>query len=187
MPISAAGSNRAPTLHRCAGRCPPRGLPRLGAARRRGFAPTLQRCVGFTLLELLLVVALIAMVAAGTSLALRDSAQSRLETEAMRLAALLDAARAQSRMLGVAVQWQPTERGFAWPGLNAAGSSALPTAWLDAATRSSSSNPILLGPEPVIAPASVTLVLATAPDKPVRIATDGVRPFAIQAAPERTP
>ena len=25
----------APTLHRCAGRCPPRGLIRLGAARRR--------------------------------------------------------------------------------------------------------------------------------------------------------
>ncbi len=26
---------RAPTLRRCAGRCPPRGLIRLGAARRR--------------------------------------------------------------------------------------------------------------------------------------------------------
>ncbi|HAX19104.1 MAG TPA: hypothetical protein DCY64_02330 [Hydrogenophaga sp.] len=34
-----------PTLRRCAGRCPPRGLIRLGAARRRiGKAPTLRRC-----------------------------------------------------------------------------------------------------------------------------------------------
>ncbi len=31
-----------PTLHRCAGRCPPRGLIRLGAARRRIDAPPAQ-------------------------------------------------------------------------------------------------------------------------------------------------
>lgn len=141
---------------------------------------------GFTLLELLLVVALIAMVAAGASLALRDSAQSRLETEAVRLTALLEAARAQSRTLGVAVQWQPNDNGFSWPGLSTTGEGALPTSWLDSATRTASTS-LLLGPEPIIAPASITLVLATAPDKPVRIATDGVRPFAIQAAEERTP
>lgn len=158
MPISAAGS-KTPTLHRCA---------------------------GFTLLELLLVVALIAMVTAGASLALRDSAQARLETEAMRLAALLDAARAQSRTLGIPVRWQPTAQGFIWQGLGTDSANALPTTWLDPTTRAGNSA-ILLGPEPVIAPASVTLVLATAPDKPIRIATDGVRPFTIQATPERAP
>ncbi|GAA6142890.1 hypothetical protein NBRC116584_27080 [Hydrogenophaga sp. 5NK40-0174] len=37
----------APTLHRFAGRCPPRGLTRLGAALRRvGLAPTLHRFAG---------------------------------------------------------------------------------------------------------------------------------------------
>jgi general secretion pathway protein H len=117
---------------------------------------------------------------------LRDSAQSRLETEAVRLAALLEAARAQSRTLGVAVQWQPKGNGFSWPGLSTTGENSLPTAWLDPATRTGS-DALLLGPEPIIAPASIILVLATAPDKPVRIATDGVRPFAIQAVPERAP
>ena len=33
----------APTLRRCAGRCPPRGLIRLGAARRRIESPALAR------------------------------------------------------------------------------------------------------------------------------------------------
>jgi hypothetical protein len=37
-------SDVAPTLRRCAGRCPPGGLFRLEAALRRNFAPTLHRC-----------------------------------------------------------------------------------------------------------------------------------------------
>src|SRR5215207_9724950 len=36
----------APTLRRYAGRCPPRGLALLGAARRWDVAPTLHRCAG---------------------------------------------------------------------------------------------------------------------------------------------
>jgi phosphocarrier protein HPr len=37
LTTNSAKANKvlAPTLHRCAGRCPPRGLTRLGAARRR--------------------------------------------------------------------------------------------------------------------------------------------------------
>ncbi len=38
--------NFAPTLRRCAGRCPPRGLNPLGAARRGFVTPTLRRCAG---------------------------------------------------------------------------------------------------------------------------------------------
>ena len=38
--------DHAPTLPLRAGRCPPRGLIRLGAARRRVFTPTLRRCAG---------------------------------------------------------------------------------------------------------------------------------------------
>jgi len=153
MPTSAAGSRKTPTLRRCAG--------------------------GFTLLELLLVVALMALVAAGASLALRDSATSRLETEALRLAAPLDAARAQSRTLGVAVQWRSQPGGFAWQGLPSTGQDALPTAWLNATTTVVADAPLVLGPEPVIAPRSVQLSMADAPAARVRIATDGVRPFAL--------
>ena len=58
---------------------------------------------GFTLLELLVVVSIIAIATAGVAFSLRDSAQTQTEREAQRLAALLESARAQSRTLGVAV------------------------------------------------------------------------------------
>jgi general secretion pathway protein H len=44
---------------------------------------------GFTLLELLVVVAIMAIATAGVGLAMRDASQSQLEREAQRLAALL--------------------------------------------------------------------------------------------------
>jgi general secretion pathway protein H len=56
---------------------------------------------GFTLLELMVVVAIVALATAGVSLALRDSDATQLEREALRLSALLESARAQSRTSGV--------------------------------------------------------------------------------------
>ena len=67
---------------------------------------------GFTLLELMIVVAIIALATAGVSLALRDSDSTQLEREALRLSALLESARAQSRTSGIALIWQPTPEGF---------------------------------------------------------------------------
>ena len=64
-----------------------------------------------------MVVAIMALATAGVSLAMRDSAQTQLEREAQRLAALLESARAQSRASGVPVRWQPTETGFRFDGL----------------------------------------------------------------------
>jgi cytochrome c-type biogenesis protein CcmH len=43
---------KAPTLHRCAGRCPPRGLTSLGAALREVAAPTLRRLLAAWLVVL---------------------------------------------------------------------------------------------------------------------------------------
>ena len=51
---------------------------------------------GFTLLELLVVVAIIAMASAGVGFALRDTSQVALARDAERLAALLESARARS-------------------------------------------------------------------------------------------
>lgn len=140
---------------------------------------------GFTLLELLVVVAIVAMVSAGVGLSMRDAGQVQLERDGDRLAALLESARARSRVLGVAVRWQTTPEGFKFEGLQAAD---LPENWLDANTRvapspDGSKLSLLLGPDPLIEPQELVLTSLTEPGKTVRLATDGVRPFAVKVLP----
>jgi general secretion pathway protein H len=72
----------------------------------------MQRQHGLTLLELLVVLAIIGFAMTGVSLSLRDSSQTQLEREAQRLVAVLEAARAQSRTSGIALIWQATPEGF---------------------------------------------------------------------------
>jgi general secretion pathway protein H len=137
---------------------------------------------GFTLLELLLVVAIVAIASVGVSMAMRDSAQARLETEAQRLAAILESARAQSRATGMPVRWRATSDGFALEGLPPDAKDTLPQTWLEPGVSASSAQPLLLGPEPLIPPQSVRLWLTEQPQKSLRVATDGVRPFTVQAS-----
>ena len=138
---------------------------------------------GFTLLELLVVVAIVAMVSAGVGFAMRDSSQVQLDRDAERLAALLESARARSRVMGVPVRWRASATGFHFEGLP---SSELPEQWLDGDTGvvsdASGAVSVLLGPEPIIGPQVVVLVSRSQPGRQVRLATDGVRPFAVQAA-----
>lgn len=137
---------------------------------------------GFTLLELLVVVAIIAVATAGVSLALRDSGQNRLEHEAQRLAALLESARAQSRTLGVPVRWLAGPDGFRFEGLP---SGSLPEHWLDSTTMVRGTRVLQLGPEPMLPPQGITLFRADDPAQSLRVATDGLRPFS--TAPEAQP
>lgn len=134
---------------------------------------------GFTLLELLVVVALIAIASAGVGFALRDSAQSQLEREAQRLAALFESARAQSRTSGVAVRWRATPLGFVFDGLPP---HALPSQWLNPDTRVRVPATLLLGPEPIIDNQSVVLTLASQPDQAWQVSTNGLLPFSAQAS-----
>ncbi|WP_247652867.1 pilus assembly FimT family protein [Ideonella aquatica] len=143
--------------------------------------PRLQRrsTSGFTLLELMIVVALIAVATGVAVLALRDANASRLEEEAARLSALFEAARARSRATGQPVNWLPVREegdGFAFTGLGER--AGLPTQWLDARTRAEVIGaPLLrLGPEPVIGAQRVALRLE---DRQVVLATDGLAPFAV--------
>ena len=137
---------------------------------------------GFTLLELLVVLVIVALVSVGVGFSMRDSSQVQLDREAERLAALLESARARSQVSGVPVRWRAQPGGFLFEGLAA---TELPRQWLDADTRAvSQTSPaqaatLLLGPEPVIGPQSVVLISSSQSDRQVRIATDGVRPFAL--------
>jgi general secretion pathway protein H len=144
------------------------------------------RNAGFTLLELLVVVAIIAVATAGVSLSLRDTSQTALEREAQRLAVLFESARAQSRASGTAVFWRPTIDGFRFEGLPPG---ALPTRWLEAGTRAGANVAIQLGPEPIIGAQAVDVVSGgqdqAQPARVLRIATDGLRPFAVQTAEQQ--
>ncbi len=146
-----------------------------GSLRWRGAA-------GFTLLELLVVVAIVALASVGVGFAMRDASLVQLERDAERLSALLESARARSRVSGVPVRWRPSADGFRFEGL---GDAELPQQWLDPDTGVADEErnlALVLGPEPIIGPQQLTLVSRSAPAKAVRLATDGVRPFAVQVA-----
>lgn len=177
---------------------------------------------GFTLLELLVVLAIVAMVSVGVGFSMRDGTQTQLEREALRLSALFESARARSQVSGVPVRWWVTADGFRFEGLPQSGRTEddLPQAWLDPDTLARVDRPamaslgnsvlstranlepcgtdfgqpgptevvpttcphaVLLGPEPILLPQGVTLLSRTQPAKSLRLTTDGVRPFAVQA------
>lgn len=158
MPTSAPGSRSTPPGRRAA---------------------LLRRLAGFTLLELLVVISIIAIASAGISFAVRDAAGAPLEREAQRLAALLESARARSRLSGQPVRWVALDDGFRFEGLPR---DALPERWLSDSTRVVGRGVLVLGPEPVIGPQAIELASAEDPERSVRIATDGLRPFNVGAA-----
>jgi len=143
------------------------------------------RARGFTLLELLVVLAIVALATAGATLTLRDSNATRLEREAVRLAAMLESARAQSRTSGVPVVWRTLPQGFEFLGLRPReedpDSLAGPRDWLDPQTRAQIVRPtnaatLVLGPEPLIASQRLVLLLG---ERQLTLATDGLAAFAV--------
>lgn len=154
---------------------------------RRSVCPIRSR--GFTLLELLVVVSIVALATAGVSLSLRGSGAHELENEALRLSALLESGRAQSRSSGVPVRWRLTADGFEFEGIStkaeARDSLARPRPWLNTETRARVTQPpgadvLTLGPEPLIAAQRLELLQG---ERRLIIGTDGLAPFAVIAEP----
>lgn len=137
---------------------------------------------GFTLIELMVVVALVALTAGLVSLAVRDPQARQLDQEAARLVALLESARAEARASALPVQWVPQRRAssaeegpdFRFVGLPTRLS--MPTRWLDPEVWAEviGGRAIQLGPEPIIGAQRLVLHLG---DQRVVLATDGLGPF----------
>jgi general secretion pathway protein H len=144
---------------------------------------------------LLVVLALIAIASGVVSLALRDPAASALDRDAVRLAALLEAARAESRAMGIPGRFElrttgtgqtmdapvtiageaPAAGPYRFVGLPEA--ARAPARWLDPNVSAEvvGARAVILGPEPILPAQRVVLKLG---DRRVVVATDGLGPFA---------
>ncbi len=146
---------------------------------------------GFTLIELMVVIAIIAIAAGIATLSFRDPTETRLQREAARLAALLEVARTQSRTLGVTVVWMPVDNlsGAQAGEANAAqpaqfrfrglpDDEELPTRWLNPGVQVEmpESRQIVLGPEPLIGAQRIVLQLEK---QRLSLDTDGLGPFVV--------
>lgn len=124
----------------------------------------------------MVVVAIVAIASIGVVASLPDPARGQLEKEGTRLASLLDTARAYSQASGLPVTWTPTATGFRFDGLSESAASDLKkeSHWLTPELHTDKETTLILGPEPMIAPQSVTLLLGS---YRLRLRTDGLGPF----------
>ena len=145
---------------------------------------------GFTLIELMVVLFIVALASGLVAVSLPDRAQGRLDEDAERLAALLETARAESRASGIEVRWEPlaptpeASADFRFAGLPAA--MQRHTRWLTPGVSAEvvGARAVLLGPEPVLPPQRIVLRLD---DRRVVLATDGLAPFARATVESTTP
>lgn len=136
---------------------------------------------GFTLMEIVIVAAIIAIGSAVAVLAWPDSAVKSLEREGDRLAALLESARVHSRASGNAIIWRATENGFVFEGQAPHFIQSLPTRWLNADVVAATPAPVVLGAEPLLPPQSISLTLRNRPQARVQVASNGLTPFQVVA------
>jgi general secretion pathway protein H len=133
---------------------------------------------GFTLLELMVVVALIAITTAVVAFAVPDPSSTRLEREAARLTAILESARVQARSGAMTVVWLPQPAGndtdYQFIGLPEAFMPSLKWDAREVKAEVVGGKSIVLGPEPVIGAQSIILRLE---DRQIIIGTDGLSPF----------
>ena len=149
-------------------------------ARRTHGVKRLSR--GFTLIELMVVITIVAVASALVSFALRDPAETRLDHEGARLVALLEAARTEARSAGLSASWEPRSgqegvEGFRFVGFPPSDDFA--NRWLAQGVTAEipGARAVQLGPEPLIAAQRIVLHLD---DKTLVLATDGLGPFAIE-------
>ncbi len=178
LPTSGPGSEAERPSPLSAGSPAPRRVPPRGTRRP-----------GFTLIELLVVMVMMALVSSMIGLALRQGDGDRLEREAARLIALLEAGRSEARASGIAVRFElrdPTasagtgtsgDNAFRFVGVTAG--TMPPGRWLDPDVRAriDGARALRLGPEPLIGAQRIVLQLG---ERELTLATDGLAPFSVQ-------
>jgi general secretion pathway protein H len=148
-----------------------------------------QQRAGFTLVELLVVLVLIALSSAVVVLSLPDADSSQLDEEAERLSTLLEMARTEARISGLTVRWVPASADEQAPGLRDSGAAAvhfrfvgvparqaLPTRWLDDQVTAQvlGARSVLLGPEAILPAQRIVLRLG---QQQRLLVSDGLSPF----------
>jgi general secretion pathway protein H len=146
---------------------------------------------GWTLLELMVVLAIFAIAVGSVQLAMPSPTQMAVERDAKRLAAKLQAERITARAQGQTRYWLAQEQGFAWA-LRSRSASGWQIdkkePWEGAQTRLApgyEKAQLRLGPDPVLPPQHVLLTAAgdfsTGPKW--WVGTDGISPFTAKSAP----
>jgi general secretion pathway protein H len=168
-----------------------------GSSLSASASPAARRQVrGFTLLELLVVMAVIAVGVSLVVMTLPDGDAARLDEEGARLTTLLETARAESRTSGVGVWWvlpspgaapvgpQGEQQHFQFVGLPKA--LGLPGRWLDARVGAQvvGASAIVLGPEAILPAQRIVLTLG---ERRLELASDGLGPFAVAEPPVAEP
>lgn len=164
--------------------------PMSAHGNRRLTLDTAVRVRGFTLIELLVVLAIVALASSLVVVSMRDGAQSQLDEEAERLAALLEGARTEARSSGIVVRWEPAGAeatdgaDFRFIGLPR--SSNLPSHWLRPGVSAEiiGARAVLLGPEPILPAQRIVL---SRDERRVMLASDGLAPFARTSFAAATP
>lgn len=164
-------------------------------ARLQSQQPIRRHALGFTLLELMVVVAIVALATAAVQLSMRGGTHSVLQKDAERLAALLESARTAARITSSPAVWKSTDSGFAFVNLHASpwdpgpasastDPKGWPTRWLDSGTRVAQATTLQLGPEPILGPQWVLLTQGSGNGaERIWVGTEGLRPFRVQSTP----
>lgn len=140
-----------------------------------------------------MVLAIVALGIGLVSLALPDSDANKLEEEGARLSSLLESARAEARVAGVAVRWVPRQAAsgeaqklpdaaqFQFVGLPISVQMQMPMRFLDPRTHAQvvGASHLVLGPEAILPSQRVVLRLG---ERRLELQSNGLGPFAEPAS-----
>ena len=140
------------------------------------------RAGGYTLIELLVALTVLAIAAGAVALSLPSGEERRVRVEAARLGALFRIAQDQARMEGRALVWEADDQGYRFAPLDAEAARdwhdelLRPRSWPFAVRRLEAQR-IVFGREPLLAPATVRIATT---EREVLLALDALGNLAMQ-------